>query len=106
MNLVYKKKYASSQKFINTAAGVGALVLAIASIVIVATGWGGRFASGLITGLWIVLVPTCFWFEWYVLINHDIEGNSQRAKDSIDINRNIWAGVGVLLALLFADSEP
>ena len=52
-------------------------------------------------GAWLLLPPIVFWYEWFFLVDHKIPEKASRAKDDIDIKRNIRAAVGVLLAIIY-----
>ena len=89
------------ESHINRIAGLASAVFAIASIIAVATLAPKTLVPGIITGAWIIIPPVVFWAEWYLLIDHTIDGNSEHSKNGIDIKRNIWAALSVLLILLY-----
>ncbi len=95
------KRFGKYESRINLLWGIFFVVAAAISIYYVARAESGEPLAGIITGAWIIVPPVLFWAEWYYLIDHTIKGNSEYGKNGIDVKRNAWTGVSILLALLF-----
>ena len=82
--------------------GTVATIVALATLVTLVWYPGAKHLLWILAGFWAVVIPAVFWIEYVYLFDR---GDPVMVEDQwriLDVSRNIWAGLGLLLLAYLA----